>query len=1030
MALHDAAVTRAPVEMLESIVFSPAAETVAASQLTAFERFVTTRSGQTFVDYRAFEEWSTNEYRTFWTLFLEWSALTVEGSWEPVSTSGEVETATFFPGLRLSYAENLLSPTAPGTGSEGDRPAITACAADGVVIRLTRRELRDAVVRTAAAFQELGLREGDRVAAVVRNTADAVVAALAAATLGATFSSAAADMGAFSTLARFRQLDPTLLIAHLDSPRSGPAVDMAGRVAEIAAGLPTLQAIVALDTPGPVADPTARRFSVPVHSLAELQAERHEDGETFLWPRFAFNHPLFVLFSSGTTGRPKCIVHGAGGTLIEHVKEHRLHSDLGAGDRLFFQTSAAWMMWNWQLSALAGGAEIVLYDGPVAGPQTLWDLVSAQAVTVFGTSPPYLRLCQDLGFSPREHVPLPHLRALLSTGSILTDRQYDWVRAEVGDLPLQSISGGTDIIGCFVLGNPNLPVHRGEAQCRSLGLDVAADGATDASPIGELICRNPFPSRPVGLYGDTDGSRFHAAYFAQQPGVWTHGDRIELTASGGARIHGRSDSVLNINGTRVGPAEIYQIVEDIPPIKAAMAVEQPDPRTGGSRLVLLVVTERPGRLTAELDRHIRRELATRASSAHVPALVVEVPDLPTTFSGKRSEAAVRHLLAGTASGNTEALANPETLAAIDWQVKLADARLSSADTAISSPPPAGDDALVDTLRRAMAGVLGLADIGADDNFYELGGDSLRTVTMLQVVARRLHRDLAPTVLLTAPTPRMLAATLGGAAQAGSAGQAVTLRAGTGRPVFFLPGLGGDVFDLRLLAARLATDRPIVGMRARGLDPHQQPHTSISEMAEYYLAQLRVIQPVGPYTLLGFSFGGLVSYEMARLLRLAGDDVDLLVLLDTHVVPREPERYQAWHRAWRISTFMDVARAPRRQLPRMLLQIAAKRISWVTVPAHLLDFPVAVQRVADEGDWPAYVGYEPQSYPHELVLVRAQKRRAVYGEPLPDWQRLTGGRVTVVKTPGDHTSLLKEPNVAFLSAQLSSLIQATEPAEDF
>jgi acetoacetyl-CoA synthetase len=384
------------------------------------------------------------------------------------------------------------------------------------------------------------------------------------------------------------------------------------------------------------------------------------------WPRFPFNHPLFILFSSGTTGVPKCIVHGAGGTLLEHAKEHRLHGDFGPRDRLYFHTSTGWMMWNWQLSALAAGTTIAVYDGSVSFPEqdALWQLVAREKVTVFGTSPAFLQFCRDAGIVPNQRVDLGALRAMQSTGSILFDSHYDWVAENVKSLPLQSISGGTDIIGCFVLGNPNLPVYRGESQCVSLGLDVRALPEKDAAERdrGELVCARPFPSRPLGLFGDREGSRFHEAYFSQNEGVWTHGDYVELTERGTARILGRSDGVLNIRGVRIGPAEIYHVLQDVPEIAEAMAIEQSAPaEPGGTRLVLLVVLREGSLLDRPLALRIKKELSRRASPVHVPSVIAAVPELPTTFSGKRSEKAARDVLNGRAATNVAALKNPGSL---------------------------------------------------------------------------------------------------------------------------------------------------------------------------------------------------------------------------------------------------------------------------------------------------------------------------------------------------------------------------------
>jgi acetoacetyl-CoA synthetase len=731
--------------------FRPSPEVIAGSQLTAFIGYCEQETGLSIRDSTALHEWAVREFREFWRCFLSWSRIDFEGSVNPLCVGDLCETATFFPGLRLSYVENLLRITSE---KDEDRTALTCCHASGLVEKLSRYTLRVRVRTLAAKLHQLGIRPGDRVVAIAHNSSEAVIGALAATAVGAAFSSASPEMGAPAILSRFDQLFPKILMAHVVSAGQVEQSGLSEKIVEVARGLRSLDALIMLDE-----GPLSTDVGVASWRLSDILANRDEmSGDTLSWPRFPFNHPLFILFSSGTTGRPKCIVHGAGGTLLEHVKEHRLHGDIRSTDKLFFHTSTAWMMWNWQLSVLACGAEIVLFDGPVRDPETLWRLVSKHGVTVFGTSPSFLKLCEDAAYSPRRKLSLSALRAILSTGAVLHDRQYDWVQENVGSVPLQSISGGTDIIGCFVLGNPNLPVYRGESQCRSLGLDVRAlepaGTQSNATHFGELVCQNPFPSRPLGFYGDHDGAQFHKAYFQQNPGMWTHGDLIEFTPSEGARLHGRSDSILNVNGIRIGPAEIYQILQGFPEIQEAMAVEQKVPeQQDASRLVLLIVPRERGGVDNILRTEIRKRLASQASPAHVPARIVEVAELPVTYSGKRSERAVRDALNGTAGSNMEALRNPGCLEDICRQVDLEDQGLQSRHHSARVR-------VEEQLRAIWEHVLGFRDVDADDSFFDLGGTSIMVLRLCREINDRLGVTIEPWTLFYTPTLRALTLAIG------------------------------------------------------------------------------------------------------------------------------------------------------------------------------------------------------------------------------------------------------------------------------
>lgn len=524
---------------------------------------------------------------------------------------------------------------------------------------MTRGQLRAQAAAFAAALQQLGLGPGDRVAALLPNGPEAVVAMLGCAMLGAVWCSCSPDFGVEGALDRFAQIEPRLLLG-VDGYRYGgkdyPVLDA---LAAIAAGLPELVAVVLV----PVLSPSASVADLPNACLWRDWLARGQ-GSAPAFAQLPFDHPLFILFSSGTTGKPKCIVHGAGGTLLQHLKEHRLHCDIRPGDRLFYFSTTGWMMWNWQASALASGATLLLYDGSPTTPwSVLWDFAQQARCSHFGASAKYYDACAKAGLAPAQSHDLRSLRLLLSTGSPLAPESFDYLHQSVSaSACISSISGGSDIISCFALGNPCLPVWRGELQCPGLGMavDVFDDsGQPLRGAPGELVCTRPFPSMPIGFWGDADGSRYRAAYFERFPGVWHHGDFAQLTEHGGLIIQGRSDAVLNPGGVRIGTAEIYRQVERVEEVLESIAIGQD---WQGDVRVVLFVKLRPGCLLDEpLRERIRQEIRARTSPRHVPAVILQVADIPRTRSGKLVELAVREVVHGRPVKNIDALANPEAL---------------------------------------------------------------------------------------------------------------------------------------------------------------------------------------------------------------------------------------------------------------------------------------------------------------------------------------------------------------------------------
>ncbi|SIT52022.1 Acetoacetyl-CoA synthetase [Paraburkholderia piptadeniae] len=1011
-------------------VYCPSHERIAASGVTAFIEALRGHTGEALQDYAALHAFSVREFRTFWRLFVEWArGLDYAGELEPVCVGDVCEHAEFFPRVELNYADNLLNfNVAPATA-----PALTARHADGSQTRLTRKELRERVARLAAALEQNGLRRGDRVAAVMRNDERAIIVALAVTAIGATLSTAAPEMGGDGLVNRFGQLSPKWLFAHVSLPNASNGKILSEGIAQLASSVESLERLIVLED----------GLDVPCRLRVDSYSGLMEggDGDAFVWRRFPFNHPLFIMFSSGTTGKPKCIVHGAGGSLVEHLKEHRLHSDLGPQDKLYFHTSCSWMMWNWQLSALASGVEIVVYDGPISSADTLWQMVADERVTVFGTSPAYLQMSSETGIEPGRQFDLSALRALMSTGAVLFDAQFRWVLEHVKPLQIQSISGGTDILGCFVLGNPNLPVWLGEAQCRSLGLDVQAwDAGGPVADVGELVCANPFPSRPLGFFGDADGSRFHAAYFGANPGVWTHGDQIEFSRHGGARLHGRSDGVLNVHGVKVGPGEIYRVLSDVGGIREAVVVERrtrenDDARAYDRRIVLFVVLEEGVMLTGALIARIRYELVHRNSRAHVPDVILPVDALPVTHSGKLSDSAVRSAVNGLPVGNTAALRNPECLDAIrnhpGLSVDPPGARPNESPWAGETAGDAGETLEV-CLTRVWERLFGFAPISCGDNFFDLGGDSLLGTALAAEVSHATGHKMTLAMLLAAPTIAELAARIQGATGDAPSRILLPIRDGTGVPIFWVHSLAGTVIECRRVINAMKTARPIYGLHAKGLDGDEEPLDCVRKMAECYIRELRSIQPHGPYTLIGYSFGGLVAYEMARQLHRSGEPIGLLCLLDTHVHDRclpwqDRLQYQTRYAARQWRMFREVSPAQRsRFILRKLAGAADKirlrlgRAAHQPMPEHA-HMPVALMRMR-EAMRVAMTTYRLPRYDGGPVnFVRSALTVGDLCDPLPAWRRVARGGFEIWKAGGSHVEMILGRNAEPLAATLDRVL---------
>lgn len=634
-------------------LWKPDETACAHSAMGRFWRAAEAHTGQRFADYAALHRWSVEHSADFWSLYADFAGIQFTDPPLEIKGHDRMPGTEWFRGATLNYAQHLLR-------RNDDKAALVCRTESGQTRRLTYAELGRDVARCASALRHLGVQPGDRVAGYLVNGPETVIAFLACASIGAIWSACSPDFGVAGARDRLGQIEPRLLIASDGYTYNGRWLDCRPVARALNSEIPSIQRVVVVPFGGSPAAEMPRDW-LSWDSLLDL-ATSHE-------PEFAplpFDHPLYILYSSGTTGTPKCMVHGAGGTLLQHRKEHQLHTDLRADDTIVYFTTCGWMMWNWLVSALATGCTLVLYEGSLNHPDlsTAWRLAEELGVTVFGTSAAFVEACMQARIRPCALADPSNLRVLLSTGSPLSPDAFRWVYANVNStLRLSSIAGGTDIVSCFVLGNPLLPVYAGEIQCAGLGMDVAAfdeDGAPVVGRQGELVCRRPFPSMPVRFWNDPDGQRYRAAYFETYPGAWRHGDFIEITPRGGIVMLGRSDATLNPGGVRIGTAEIYRPLEAIPEVVAGLATTV---RRDGRDEIALFVVVRPGdTLDEDLQAEIRGAIRTSASPRHVPRHIVAVPDLPRTRNGKLAELAVRRVLHGAPVTNRESLANPECLA--------------------------------------------------------------------------------------------------------------------------------------------------------------------------------------------------------------------------------------------------------------------------------------------------------------------------------------------------------------------------------
>ena len=638
---------------MNPILWTPTQDQVNTSQMEAFRNQVNSRFNINLKDYFDLYDWSISNISDFWKAVWGFMALEFSGDYtQVVDDDSKMPGAQWFEGVKMNFAENLLR-------IRSEKPAIHFKGEGQAVRTLSYNELFDEVEKLSSALRKIGIQQGDRVAGFMPNMPETIIAMLATASIGAIWSSSSPDFGIKGVLDRFTQIEPKVLFAANGYYYNGKKFDSLEKLNSILDQLPSVDHVVVT----PYTDSNHNISSVKNGILWDNFIDSNPSPLKF--EQLPFQHPLYIMYSSGTTGLPKSIVHGAGGTLIQHLKELRLHCNIYPEDTIFYFTTCGWMMWNWLVSNLAIGAAIVLYDGSPLQPNSnaMWDMVDELGITHFGTSAKYIDACRQEGLSPIKTHSLESMRTIFSTGSPLVEESFDYVYNQIKkEIQLASISGGTDIISCFAGGNPTLPVYRGELQSITLGMDVAAynpEGNAIQNEKGELVCRKAFPSMPIHFWNDPNGEKYHQAYFDVLPGIWYHGDYIEINDHGGVQIFGRSDATLNPGGVRIGTAEIYRVVDTFDEVEDSLVVGQK--WEDDERVILFIKLNKKRIFTENLTKQIKQSIRNNCSPRHVPAIVLETKDIPYTINGKKVEIAVKKIIHGHTVANKDALANPESL---------------------------------------------------------------------------------------------------------------------------------------------------------------------------------------------------------------------------------------------------------------------------------------------------------------------------------------------------------------------------------